>query len=161
VFSVEINLSELENFERALAELPTRVDAVLVEAMQQAEELGYSELTKYAEPPDYPIKWDSEKQRRAFFQSSGFGSGIPHQRQGALPDSFEKSAIEASEGLIQGKVYSIAEWAKFVMGEGRQSNIHVGRWKTDAGIAREITPEVIKLFNDALLRAVQEALSAK
>lgn len=31
-------------------------------------------------PPVYPIRWTSEKQRRAFFASRGFGRGIPARR---------------------------------------------------------------------------------
>lgn len=32
--------------------------------------------------PSYPINWDSEKQRRAYFATDGFGKGIPYGRTG-------------------------------------------------------------------------------
>ena len=32
-------------------------------------------------PARYPIQWASEKQRRAFFATDGFGHGIPYKRQ--------------------------------------------------------------------------------
>ena len=31
---------------------------------------------------DYPVTWDSERQRRAFFATNGFGKGIPYKRTG-------------------------------------------------------------------------------
>jgi len=37
----------------------------------------------------YPIQWTTEKQRRAFFATDGFGGGIPTMRTGALADAWE------------------------------------------------------------------------
>lgn len=34
--------------------------------------------------PKYPIDWQTERQRKAFFATKGFGKGIPTQRSGAL-----------------------------------------------------------------------------
>lgn len=34
--------------------------------------------------PHYPLRWMSERQRRAYFATNGFGHGIPYQRTGAL-----------------------------------------------------------------------------
>lgn len=36
-------------------------------------------------PPIYPIRWTSERQRKAFFASKGFGRGIPAKR-GSPPE---------------------------------------------------------------------------
>lgn len=43
-----------------------------------------------ATPPKvkYPIQWTSEKQKRAFFATKGFGRGIPTQRTGKLQSSW-------------------------------------------------------------------------
>lgn len=160
VVEIEINLDELLAFEQALALLPERVGEVLVGAMQEAEDIAYLELATYPEPPSPPINWDSERQKRAFFSTNGFGGGIPHERQDLLPGSFEESEIIASEGLIEAKVFTPEEWAHFVMGKD-QSNIHVGRWETDTQIGERIAPEVKEIFSNALVRAVTEALSAK
>ena len=35
-------------------------------------------------PVHYPIRWTSERQRRAFFASDGFGRGIPTKRTGLV-----------------------------------------------------------------------------
>jgi hypothetical protein len=35
-------------------------------------------------PVTYPIQWTSERQRRAFFATDGFGHGIPYHRTGGV-----------------------------------------------------------------------------
>ena len=35
-------------------------------------------------PVSYPIRWTSERQRKAFFATKGFGRGIPYKRTGKL-----------------------------------------------------------------------------
>ena len=40
-------------------------------------------LAKPGAKPTYPIQWDSEKQRKAYFASGGFGRGIPYTRTNA------------------------------------------------------------------------------
>lgn len=44
------------------------------------------------QPPgkvQYPIEWTSEKQRKAFFATDGFGHGIPYRRTGKLVASWQ------------------------------------------------------------------------
>lgn len=42
------------------------------------------ELARPAPPVKYPIQWKTERQRRAFFATRGFGKGIPTRRTGAI-----------------------------------------------------------------------------
>jgi hypothetical protein len=39
------------------------------------------------------LRWKSERQRRAFFATNGFGGGIPHQRTGALQAAWEVEIV--------------------------------------------------------------------
>jgi hypothetical protein len=53
----------------------------------KAGKLGLSALRKLTrEPgsPRYPLRWQSARQRRAFFATRGFGRGIPYRRTGKL-----------------------------------------------------------------------------
>ncbi len=173
MFDVTINLDELLAFQQALTAMPEKVQSVLVETMATAQEMGWTALTDYPEPPPQEKgwlnspggsspAWDSEKQRRAFFASNGFEGGIPYQRVGTLGASFEKSEIAASKELIEARVFSPEDWVRFVMGSGdQQSNIHKGRWQTDAQIGERIRPEIVELFSNNLLAAVKEALGSK
>lgn len=48
-----------------------------------------------------PIQWASEKQRKAYFASNGFGKGIPYKRSGKLSRGWEvKYTFSGSEGII-------------------------------------------------------------
>ena len=51
--------------------------------VREAVEGAREELSIPAPEPTYPIQWDSERQRRAFFATDGFGRGIPTERTGA------------------------------------------------------------------------------
>jgi hypothetical protein len=37
-------------------------------------------MSEEGKPVRYPVQWDSERQRRAFFATNGFGKGIPYRR---------------------------------------------------------------------------------
>lgn len=43
-------------------------------------------LTQTPGKVKYPIRWTSERQRRAFFATKGFGRGIPTKRTGAVAE---------------------------------------------------------------------------
>lgn len=52
--------------------------------------------------PVYPIRWTSDKQRRAFFASKGFGRGIPARRGSppAVTEGWETLFIPTEDGGI-------------------------------------------------------------
>jgi len=58
-------------------------------------------LKRPAPPVKRPIAWATERQRRAFFATRGFGKGIPTKRTGALQEGW-KGIIEDDirEGLF-------------------------------------------------------------
>lgn len=66
-------------------------------------------------PPKYPIRWTSERQRRAFFATNGFGRGIPTPRTGKIAADWEVSfvAVEGGGILVLSNPHSAA---KFVHG---------------------------------------------
>jgi hypothetical protein len=41
-------------------------------------------ISEEGEPVRYPIQWDTERQRRAYFATNGFGAGIPYKRTHAM-----------------------------------------------------------------------------
>lgn len=49
-------------------------------------------------PVVYPIQWTSDKQRKAFFASNGFGRGIPTKRTRKTESSWKVIYVVASEG---------------------------------------------------------------
>lgn len=63
----------------------------------------------------YPIQWTSEKQRRAFFATDGFGAGIPTQRTGKLQAGWRVDTAK-TDGAFFMLVSNPSEKAKFVVG---------------------------------------------
>lgn len=63
--------------------------------------------------PKYPLRWASERQRRAYFATNGFGRGIPYKRTGKLAKSWEADII-----LTDGS-------GDFVIGNSDPSSIYV------------------------------------
>lgn len=86
--------------------------------------------------PSYPIPWASEKQRRAFFATDGFGGGIPHSRTNAYVDAWKIERI----GDTGYQVVNRTKAAKYVGGNAYglgQSQIHAGRWPLFRDVAED------------------------
>ncbi len=89
------------------------------QAIQQA-------MKKPGPRPTYPINWDSERQRKAYFATKGFGKGIPYRRTGDYTDQWKLDKL----GEIGYRVSNFSLAARHVGGDifGKSSNIHKGRW---------------------------------
>lgn len=76
------------------------------------------------EPPLWPAnrrrRWKSERQRRAYFATDGFGAGIPYIRTHRLVNSYDVEVIDAPAdgGILQ--VVNNDPKAKFVVGDWAQ-----------------------------------------
>ena len=86
---------------------------------------------------NYPVKWDSEKQRRAYFATDGFGRGIPTKRTGAYIEGW--NIVSTDRGYILTNQTPGAIYLSGGAYGNRQSNIHKGRWP----ILRDAADEVI------------------
>jgi len=73
--------------------------------------------------PHYPIIWQSERQRRAFWATNGFGKGIPTQRSGKLQASwFVNQTVTGSGGEL--RFDNFAPYATYVQGD-QQQDMHI------------------------------------
>lgn len=66
-------------------------------------------------PNDYPLEWESERQRRAYFATNGFGKGIPYTRTGALAKGWQV-VLEQQPGSFQIVVINRSSAARYVYG---------------------------------------------
>lgn len=112
---------------QGLEDLTTEVPKIgrkrIYEKLREAKSI----LATPAPRPTYPINWDSERQKRAFFATGGFGKGIPYTRRGTGGMAASWKLEREGEGW---KLYNDQSAAVYVFGnyEGaRQSNIHAGR----------------------------------
>ena len=93
-------------------------------------------------PSEHPVKWDSERQRKAFFASDGFSGGIPTQRTGQTMRDWQLVRLDNGYSL-----YNADDAASHVYGDinGKgQSSIHEGRWP---------------LLNDIVIEEIEAHLS--
>lgn len=104
-------LSKQQAILKRVTELANREFAVTVLPKVQRE----------AKPVRLPIAWTSERQRRAYFATRGFGKGIPYRRTGKLLRSWQ--FVDLQNGI---EVRNNAPYAAFVYG---RLGVRAGAWK--------------------------------
>ena len=95
------------------------------EIKKNLEELKKA-VSKPGSRPTYPINWDSEKQRRAFFATGGFGGGIPYVRTGRYENAWH--IVRNASGYT---LENPSDASIYISGDENargQSRIHQGRW---------------------------------
>lgn len=96
-------------------------------------------------PVHYPIRWKSERQRRAFFATNGFGAGIPYERTGDLLAGYRINTITNDDGGIL-EVTNNVPYARFVVGDDAQP-FHLDTGYRQVGVAianyREEAEEIL------------------
>ncbi len=109
---------------RKMAEMIDRLIFAGVEAMRQVVYNVRHRMWEEGQPVRYPIQWDSERQRRAYFATGGFGKGIPYRRTNRYRFGWRQELQPYRATLRNthpaGAVGGIAS--------GWQSRIHRGRW---------------------------------
>lgn len=143
-------LNFLENYEVIFQEEARRTHDDLAPAVLQNLEI-------IPGPVKYPIEWTSEKQRRAFFATDGFGHGIPYQRTGKLALAWDFE-IEENSAVIRNK----APASPFVYGSlaksnpgGFQQRFHINTgWQTASNTAdfwlHEFSRQLVRNMNARL-----------
>ncbi len=96
----------------------------VIEILQDTAANVKTRMGEAGAPSTSPVQWDSEKQRRAFFASDGFGGGIPHNRTGAYQYSWTVDNKDAGATLLA--PHPAAAIGGFP--GGWQSRIHRNRW---------------------------------
>lgn len=134
-----------------LPEFLNKLIGVSADAIKDAFKVTAENITEDMREPGspitYPVQWDSEKQRKAFFATDGFGNGIPYVRKGDYEKGWTKSelsngweisnkhpagaiggTIKNAPSLFAAQGASLTTW---------QSRIHRGRWKSFLQTASE------------------------
>jgi hypothetical protein len=99
-------------------------------------DLGY-------EPPPFrggKREWESEKQRRAYFKTDGFGRGIPTKRTHKLSQGWRVNVLTEGDGVAI-RVHNLMGYTEFVVGRlrargrDRMQRMHIqGGWRRVAPI---------------------------
>lgn len=110
----------LQDLQRAYATAPERMRNEFNVIIRYAETYALARLKDYPPRVSYPIRWTSERQRRAFFATRGFGKGIPYRRTGELGNNWR---VDRGSTPFGGSLQIINKtpYAKYVQGERQQS----------------------------------------
>lgn len=147
-----------------LKQLVEKSSDALMEAFEKTAKEITDDMREIGKPVAYPVQWDSEKQRKAFFATDGFGSGIPYQRKGDYENSWKKTQLpngwEVSAKHPAGAIGGTLKGASSLIAQGGQSftswqsKIHRGRWRSFLTTA---TQRVSEMPKDIIKRLKQKA----
>lgn len=113
------------------------------------------ELSTEPGRPKYPIRWKSDRQRRAFFATNGFGHGIPYVRTHKLSRGWRVvlDDITASTGVF--RVENSQPYTRYVQGDDQQPfHIDTG-WPFAAPIIRKYEDQLQDVVIDTWYRVVR------
>ena len=82
-----------------------------------------------------PFEWQSERQRRAYFATNGFGFGIPYRRQGRVSKAWLFTIIREPH-LFMITVENTNPAAKFVYGPQQQRGHKKTGWRSKITVVR-------------------------
>jgi len=103
---------------------------VALEGMHQVAENIKTRMMEEGKPIQYPVQWDSERQRLAFFATNGFGKGIPYQRnhQYRLGWKTERTPFNRQYRVLLSNKHPAGAVGGMVRNSQWQSRIHRSRW---------------------------------
>ncbi len=111
----------IENYDAVMAKIATieEFQTWAIPPMANVVEFGAKLFAEEPGPVRYPIAWTSERQRRAFFATDGFGRGIPTGRSGALSRGWQHQVV-ARNFDVSGVIENLTPYGPFVQGRQQQ-----------------------------------------
>lgn len=159
-------IQDLSAFDNAVKVL-NEVDAIAVAAGQdmlaEIKPLLLAELAIEPGKPVYPIDWQSEKQRKAFFASNGFGGGIPYKRTGGATKEWDVRLV-TGDNLIALSVSNPNKYLRYVRGrQGGRTGDQVQRMHKATGwtASAPIIDRYVERARDVFLKHYYARLKAK
>lgn len=93
-----INTRPFEDFADSLDNFNEIAAREMQEVYDDYKPVILQKLQEIPGAPKYPLEWTSEKQRRAFFASDGFGRGIGAPRTGEIPQAWDMELLVDPSG---------------------------------------------------------------
>lgn len=100
-----------------------------------------------------PFIWSSDRQRRAYFATNGFGGGIPYSRTNNLKNSGTYK-VDKNRSSLYVYYENAAPYAKWVIGQLLQIiGMKARGWVSESSRVIEKHDEVVAKFKEAALSA--------
>lgn len=131
----------LRDYERAAGRYPALVERAFRRQLQRIGKRTRDVLAREPGRSHRPVIWQTERQRRAYFASGGFGAGIPYRRSGRLSAGWKSQTLSLDKGarLI---VYNDVGYSTFVQGDRVQRQHLATGWV-------QANPVLLKAQEDA------------
>lgn len=161
--SVAYDKKQLRNIRRYMQQFDSTLDR---EVKREANLIGRSaiqELSRPVAPVRYLIQWASERQRKAFFASNGFGKDIPTRRTGSTLKQWRYEIIRNRDGY-RFSIYNTKPYAKYLFGSLAQNKRKAARFQqtmhknTGYPLAQPIVIEAIDKLAQALQTNIRTAM---
>lgn len=152
--TVRVEADVLDELQTAIREAPAKVNRqvnrrLLPKYRRRARAL----FQPPPRPAVKPIEWTSERQRRAFFATNGFGAGIPYRRTGRMQAATEVTLKPLGQGAAI-VIDNPTKYARFVVGRDQQRfHARTGWQRADLGLQKlsdDLTDEVINLYFEVM-----------
>jgi hypothetical protein len=139
---IRVDQDVLDAIRDQAAESPRRMNKAYKRRVKRIRQQLLDELRQYPGPVKYPFRWKSERQRRAFFATDGFGHGIPYVRTNALKDGWTTRIRDQQNGAIF-EVENTADHARFVIGDDTQPGHLATGWRSAAVLIGEYREKAV------------------
>ena len=144
----------LDAIREAAQDASRRMNKAYKRKIKRLRQQLLDELRVYPGPAKKPFKWASERQRRAYFATDGFGWGIPYVRTDALKASWTTHIRDQKDGAVF-EVENRAPYAIYVMGDWQQPGHLATGWNSAAEIVaryrERATDELISTWGEVAL----------
>lgn len=149
---ITIKVRGIEELKRFLADLPRGTIRTGIAASSEYLVGDATHGLKYypariSHGEGNPYQWQSDKQRRAFFATDGFGRGIPTKRTFELRNGWDWKPLNNG---YQAKIFNTADYAQFVQGDDQQRGHRADKWRQ--------VDKIISTNIDGAIRAAAEAV---
>lgn len=105
------------------------------------------------------VQWQSEKQRRAFFATNGFGRGIPTIRTHALSKGWKTDLKTSAVGGLFTAVNNVP-YKRFVQGLQAQ-RMHINRWKQESEVIPRYQQEAQVILRETWRTVLDETAGVR
>lgn len=125
--SLEIDNDIIDAIIKNAGNLPKLMETAVKRQESRIKSRLLKQLRTEPGSPKYPIQWSSDRQRKAYFASNGFGGGIPYQRTGKLVRAWKVEFVHSDGGLAIVAENPVAS-ARYVIGDAQQPFHKITGW---------------------------------
>ena len=145
---VTVDTDVLDAISEAAKESPRRMNKAYKRRIKSIRQRILDDLREYPGPAKKPFRWASERQRRAFFATDGFGHGIPYVRTNALKDGWTTRVRDTKDGAIF-EVANNTDYAEYVVGDWAQPGHLQTGWASASVTVAKYREEATDILIDA------------